>query len=257
MLYFSNINTKNDTKAPPIFNQLPFCPCLEPTHQNYTLTLICIEKNCSRRGLICTMCQYEHHRQHQNNTIPVKIFLDKYKESFKDFQLSQNKKELKIDPLNEISIETLNILKNFHAKISSEISNLQNIIKIQNEKEVKSFLQEEENNKDPFVKIYGNAENFTTEESKNFISALMEKIIYKENESTESESFAFSHTSNEVLFQKFEHIKQNALKNKEILSNRLDLEYSRMKEAFQDLESKFIASKNNKGENNEKKEEEK
>lgn len=246
MIYLPTLNTKNDAKSIPVFSQLPFCPCPEPSHQNYTLTLICIEKNCPKKGLICTMCQYEHHRQHQNSTIPVKIFLDKYRESFNEFQSTQNKEELKIESIKEIYMETLNILKNFHAKIVSEISTLQTALKNLSEEDIRNFIQEEENNKDPLIKILGMEENCTTTQAMNLISSLMDRIIYKENETMDLESLSFSHTSKEDLLKKFDNIKQKAHNNQEIVRKTFDGEFLKLHDVFSQLESQFSCAKNNK-----------
>ena len=236
-MYLGNINAKSDPKSIPLFNQLPFCPCEEPNHQMYTLNMICIEKTCNKKGLICVMCNYENHRQH--SAIPVKIFLDKYRQSYFNFQIKQNKDELKIESIKEVNMETLNILKNFQAKITYEINTLQASIQNFLDQEIKSFNEEEENNKDPLIKMIGIEDNCNTKQAVNLVSKLLERIIYKENEVMDIENLSFSHSNNDVLIQKFEAIKQKAQDTQDLISKTLDMEFKNFHKVFTQMENKF------------------
>ena len=237
MMYLGNINAKSDSKPIPLFNQLPFCTCAEPNHQMYTLNMICIEKACPKKGLICVMCNYENHRQH--TAIPVKIFLDKYRESFYNFQHKQDKNNLKIDTIFKINTETIDILRNFQSKITNEINNLQIIVRNFSEQEIRDFNQEEESVQDPLIKMIGIEDNCNIDLATNLITNIMGKINYKENETMDIEHLKFSHPSNEKLVEKFEEIKKKAYTNQEIIAKSLDSELKNFQKVIRQIESQF------------------
>ncbi len=237
-MYLGNFNAKTDSKPIPLFNQLPFCPCEEPNHQMYTLNMICIEKACPKKGLICVMCNYENHRQH--TAIPVKIFLDKYRESFYNFQLKQEKNDLKIETIDKINTETIIILRNFQSKITDEINNLQMIIRNFSEQEIREFNREEENLQDPLIKMIGiEGNNCSINIATNLITNIMGKINYKENETMDIENLKFSHPSNDKIIEKFEEIKKKAYTNQEIIAKTLDSELKNLHKVILQLEKHF------------------
>ena len=237
MEFLNNINAKSDQKPISLLNKLPFCSCNEPNHQMYTLNMICVEKSCSKKGLTCVMCNYEKHKQH--DFIPLINFLDQYQKSYYNFQQKQNKDELKVEKIKEINWETLGIFRAFQEKITIEINNLQSIVRNFSEDEIRSFLDEEENNKDPLIKLSGNKVDCDTKHAMNLISNLLDRIIYKENETVDTENLNFLHSSNEVLVKKFQSINKKPQKNQEIISKKLDLEFENLQKVFLEMSTQF------------------
>ena len=238
MDFLNNIkSTKSDQKPLSLLSQLPFCPCEEPNHQMYTLNMVCLEKSCASKGLICLMCNYERHKQHEY--IPLKNFLDQYQQSYYLFQSKQSKDELKVSKIQEINWATLGVLKVFQEKIAEEIANLQAIVRSYSEQEINAFLEEEENSKDPLMKLSGHEDTCDTRQAMALVCSLLDRVIYKDNGAVDTDNLGFLHPSNDVLFKKFSEISDKALKNQEYIVKRLDEEFGSLKPVFEELTVRF------------------
>lgn len=234
MMYLGNIDTKNEIKSigPKNYN---FGNCDKEFHDNYPLNLICLEKNCLENRLICVMCNYENHRQH--NIVPLKIFINKFRESFNDFQDKTPKKQIEIKELKEIYNQIHKIIQEFNEKILSNNSFLQKTIRVFSEKEINLLkLDTELDNNEPLL-TFDNEISPNGIEAKKAIKKMLERIQYEKKANiSDICDITFIHPNNDhIISEKSERINKKAKIIKQKISDYLFDEMIKTTKSYENI----------------------
>ncbi len=101
-IYVSNLIKQRDLKS-----FLPFFNCEESGHENNNLDIVCIDPNCSLRGLLCFRCQYHKHNSHATNCVPLKNFLSSVIKNQSELAIFLRNKKERLFNLREYMIDAV------------------------------------------------------------------------------------------------------------------------------------------------------
>lgn len=241
MIYLGNLNHKNEKKASAKSIILPDCE-LEG-HEAYNLNIICVDKECFQKGLICIMCHYEFHRQHK--TIPAKIFIDKYRDSYNEFQSTYKLNESKLDQAKEIYMKILNKQKEFHQKIVKDNADILQCIENYSEEEINLLSKEINSQKNSYLDFLSEQKNVKTEDSKLNFGKIIDKIDF-ENLDQKNDEITFKHEKNfAVVSKSFLELKNKLEKLRKILIAKFQEENSTLEDLLNLIEHTAIEEKFN------------
>ena len=100
------------------------CPAGD-LHTGELMNLVCVDANCTRRGLICPICRMNNHEEHQ--ILPLKIFLDEVKKFFLDTEDSESLNNLSdyLRALDSSRKELITILKDAAEAVAQEFREIE------------------------------------------------------------------------------------------------------------------------------------
>lgn len=239
MIYLGNINHKNEKTSSnkPII--LPDCDF--EGHEAYNLNIICVDKECFQKGLICIMCHYEFHRQHK--TIPAKIFIDKYRDSYNEFQSSSKLNEFKLDQAKETYLKILNKQKELHQKMLKDNNDILKCIENYSEQEINLLYQQLNSQKDIYLDFLSEQKDVKTENSKFNFSKMIERIDF-DNLDQQNDEISFKHEKKfEVVSKSFFELKNQLEKIKKNLFEKFQEENSALEDLLKTIEHTVVEEK--------------
>ncbi|CAD8054837.1 unnamed protein product [Paramecium primaurelia] len=108
--------------------QYPQCP-IGGDHSGETMSLICLEKDCLQRQILCCcICQEEFHKGHQLK--PLKLLLCEYDQQLREYQnisLKQYEKDFLIKKINEQEEKSLIYIQELKTQINNKLSKILNL----------------------------------------------------------------------------------------------------------------------------------